>query len=47
MILDIGLVNQRVQNQTEGIDEDVPLAPFDFLPAVIPTRPPFCVVFTD
>ncbi len=47
VILDIGLMHQHVQDHARGIDEDMPLAPFDFLPTVIPARPPFWLVFTD
>lgn len=41
MILKTSLVHQDVEDQTQGINEDVPLPPFHFLSAVIPARPPF------
>jgi hypothetical protein len=41
------LMYQDVEDQTQGVDEDMPLAPFDFLAAVIPASPPFWLVFTD
>ena len=45
MILDIGLVDKGVHDQPIGIDEDMPLAPFDFLAAVIAASPPFLAGF--
>ena len=41
MILDIGLMHQHVQDHAGSIDEDMPLAPFHFLAAVIAASPPF------
>jgi hypothetical protein len=41
MILDIGLMYQHLQDHACGIHEDMPLAPFHFLAAVIPASPPF------
>ena len=45
-ILDIGGVDDDVQEEAERIDENVPLAPFDLLARVIARRidrrPPFC-----
>lgn len=45
-ILNVGAVNDDVQQQAEGVDEDVPLAAGDFLARVIALRvdrgPPFC-----
>jgi hypothetical protein len=41
MILDIGLMHQHVEDHARGIHEDMPLAPFHFLAAVIPASPPF------
>ena len=47
VILDVGFMNQHVQDQSHGIDQQVALAPLDLLAAIIAARPPFCVVFTD
>src|SRR5258707_3917226 len=47
MILDIGLMHHQVQDHACGIHEDMPLAPFDFLAAVVAASPPFWLVFTD
>lgn len=45
-ILEIGAVDDDVQQQAEGVDEDVPLAAGDFLARVVALRvdrgPPFC-----
>ncbi len=45
-ILDVGRVDDDVQQETEPVDEDVPLAAFDLLARVIARRierrPPFC-----
>jgi hypothetical protein len=41
VILDVGLMNQNMQDWPICIDEQVPLAPLDFLPAVIASQPPF------
>ena len=45
-ILDIGGVDDNVQEEAERIDENVPLAPLDLLARVIARwierRPPFC-----
>jgi hypothetical protein len=35
------------QEQAGRVDQDVPLATADLLAAVVATRPPFSVVFTD
>ncbi len=40
-ILDLGLLDQHLQDQARGIHEEMPLAPFHFLAAVIPASPPF------
>ena len=47
VILDIGLVDQYVQDQPQRIDEQMPLVPFHFLPAVVATITPFDRFFTD
>jgi hypothetical protein len=47
LILDIGLMDQHLQDQTHGINEQMSLAPFDFLAAVITANPPFWLVFAD
>jgi hypothetical protein len=41
VILDTGLMHQHVEDQTQGVDEQMPLVPFHFLPTVIPASPPF------
>ncbi len=47
VIQETGLMHQHVEDQTQGVDEHMPLAPFHFLTAVVAASPPFCVVFTD
>ena len=46
-VLDLGFLHQYVQDHPSGVDEQMPLAPFDFLAAIEAADPPFCVVFTD
>jgi hypothetical protein len=46
-VLHIGGRNDDGQDQPEGIDENVPLAPFDLLVDIETAAPPFSVVFTD
>lgn len=45
-ILDVGRMDDNVQQEAERVDEDVPLAPFDLLARIvarrIERRPPFC-----
>ena len=41
MILPVGFVDQHMQDQPIGIDEQMPLAALDPFPAVVATRPPF------
>lgn len=49
-VLDIGRMNQRVQQQPYCIDEDMPLLAFDLFPRIIPARvnaaPPFSALLT-
>jgi len=47
MILNVGFVYQHAHDQPGRIDEQMPLAPFHALAAIVAARPPFCVVFTD
>ncbi len=47
MILDVGLVHQHAHDQPDGIDEQMPLATFHALAAIIAAPPPFWLVFTD
>jgi hypothetical protein len=42
--LDIGRVNNEIQNQPQCVDDDMPLAPFDFFPSIVPPGAPFSVV---
>jgi hypothetical protein len=41
MILDVGFMHQHMQDHPIGIDEQVPLAPFDLFAAIVATKPPF------
>ena len=49
-ILDIGRVDDRVEDQAEGVDEKVALLALDFLARIIArrvdARPPFSALFT-
>jgi len=45
-ILNVGSMDDHGQDQAQGIDDQVPLAPLDFLARVVPSRPPFSVVLT-
>ena len=47
VVLDIGLMDEHLQDQPRGIDQQVALAAFDLFAPIVATRPPFCVVFTD
>ena len=47
MILDIGLMHQHAHDQPGGIHEQMPLAPFHALAAIVAAPPPFWLVFTD
>jgi hypothetical protein len=46
VVLDVGLVHQHVQHQPVRVDEEMALAAFDLLPAIVAARPPFWLVFT-
>jgi hypothetical protein len=41
VILDVGLMNKHMHNEPIGINEQVPLSPFHFLPTVVAALPPF------
>lgn len=43
-ILDIRRMNHAVQDQPERVNDDVPLAPLDFLARIVPSGAPFSVV---
>jgi hypothetical protein len=43
-ILDISWMNNDFQDQSERVNDDVPLPAFDLFPCVIPPGPPFSVV---
>jgi hypothetical protein len=45
LILDIGLMDQDLQDQAYRINEHMPFTPFDFLPTVIAASPPFLARF--
>jgi len=45
-ILNMGSMDDHGQDQAQRIDDQVPLAPLDFLACVVPSRPPFSVVLT-
>ena len=47
IILDIGFMHQHLHDQAIGIDEQMPLAAFDFFAAIVAAKPPFWLVFTD
>ena len=47
LILDVGLMDHDFQDHAHRVDEDMPLAPLDFLAAVIAASPPFWLVFAD
>src|SRR6516164_71911 len=48
-VLNVGGMNDNVQQETQRVDQDVPLATFDLLARVVARRiepsPPFCVPF--
>ena len=46
-ILNICGMDRQGDDQTERIDDPMPLAALDFLPRVIPAIPPFSAVLTD
>src|SRR5207249_9062221 len=47
MVLNTGLMYQLVQDQAVGIYQDMALAAFDLLAAIVAAPPPFWLVFTD
>jgi hypothetical protein len=47
MILKISLMHEYMHDQPIGVDEQVPLATFDLLAAVVTAPPPFWLVFAD
>jgi len=46
-VLDVGGVHDQGQDQAQRVDEQMPLAPPDFLARVVPPRPPFSAVLID
>jgi hypothetical protein len=46
-ILHTGRRDDDREEQSEGIDEDMPLAAFDLFASIVPPEPPFSVVLTD
>jgi len=46
-ILDVAGMYDNRNDQSERVDDNVPLSAVDFLPRVVPVYPPFSVVFTD
>jgi len=46
-ILDIGRMHDRRQDQAQGVDDHMPLAPLAFPARVIIAAPPFSGVLTD
>jgi hypothetical protein len=46
-VLDVGGVHDQGQDQAQRVDQQMPLAPLDFLARVVPPRPPFSAVLTD
>ncbi len=47
VILDAGFVHQQGQDQAVRIDEQMPLAALHLFSAIIASKPPFGLVFTD
>jgi len=47
MILDGGLMHQHTHDQPGRIHQQMPLAAFHALAAIIAAKPPFWLVFTD
>jgi hypothetical protein len=47
VVLDVGFMDEHVQDQPIRIDEEVALAAFDLFAPIVAASPPFCVVFTD
>src|SRR6185369_9991085 len=45
-VLNIRRMNNKIHNQPQRVDDEVPLAAFDFLPRVVPSGAPFSVVLT-
>ncbi len=49
-VLDVGWMNQRMQQQTYRVDKDMPLLALDLFPRIIPARvdatPPFSALLT-
>ena len=46
-VLNIGGMNDDVQQETQRVDQDVPFATFDLFMVVKAFQPPFSVVATD
>lgn len=47
MVLEVGLMDQQMQNPPICINQQMTLATFYALAAVIAPKPPFWLVFTD
>lgn len=46
-VLNVGGVNDDVEDQPADVDEEVALPSVNLLAPVVPSRPPFSVVLTD
>jgi len=44
VVLDVGFMDERMQDQPSGIDQQVALAAFDLFAPIVAASPPFCVV---
>ncbi len=44
MILNVGFMDQHAHDQPNGIDEQMPLAPFHALAAIVAAPPPYTVI---
>jgi len=47
VVLDVGFMDEHVQDQPVGINQQVAFATLDLLAPIVAASPPFCVVFTD
>ena len=47
VVLDVGLMNQDLQDQPIRIDQQVALAAFDFFPSIVATNPSLLCRLTD
>ena len=46
-VLNVGGMNDQLDDQPQRVDQDMSLASLDFLARIISTVPPFSAVFTD